>query len=299
MSIIFSESLSRAVVYPVPERTNAISYIYTPDRLVVAAHLKDTWTTINHTVSSDLDERDRFYRVHCSGGEFEDGGRCESVRNYGVQFDTICPDGYSVPNDTKEYSFTPAQSIFQIDLDIANKKNIFTHIGGAKARMRGTKVEDGKIFLTTLSLNPSNVLGDNYICWGSQVQPDNLRGIVNLFFSSRFNNDIVSVRDFRLNCTSIRRAVNAGDYDTCKYNFIADSADALLMIHSGVHLGAFFQMTAAGFKPIPECSSIIVIPLKVVEIDHEGETYRGYKTPYDACRKSWFVSSTGELVGQL
>ena len=58
-------------------------------------------------------------------------------------------------------------------------------------------------------------------------------------------------------------------------------------------------MTAAGFKPISECSSIIMIPLKTVEIEHDGETYRGYKTPYDSCRKRWFVSTTGELVGQL
>jgi hypothetical protein len=299
MSIIFSEDLARAVVYPVPNRTNAISYIYTPDRLVVAVHLKDKWATINHTESSNEFDLDAFYGAHCSVCDFEGGGRCESVVNDGLLGDTICPRGFSVPNNTEEYSFTSAQSIFQIDLNIANKKHIFTHIAGAKARMQGTKVEDGKIILTRLTLSPSNVHEDHSICWGRQMEPNNLKGIVNLFFSSRFNDDIVTVRNFRRNCTSIRRGVINGNFESSRYNYIAASADALLMIHSGVHLGAFFQMTAAGFKPIPECTSTIVIPLNAVEIEHEGETYRGYKTPYDACRKSWFVSPTGELVGQL
>jgi hypothetical protein len=204
-----------------------------------------------------------------------------------------------VPDVDVDYSFFSAPAIFNIYLDIADKKKIFTHIDKAKAILQGTKVVDDKILVTETVTRPSNVHDSYNICWGTQSQPNNLRGIANLFFSSEFNDDLTSVRGFRQNCTKIRRAVTGDEFTTSRYTFIADSADALLMIHSGVHLGAFFQMTAAGFKPISECSSIIMIPLKSVEIEHEGETYRGYKTPYDSCRKSWFVSTTGELVGQL
>jgi hypothetical protein len=296
MSIIFSEDLARAVVYPVPDRTTAISYIYTPDRLLIAAHLKDRWAKIKSMNEEPLDE---FYQDFCVYCTFQDGGRCASVSARGLHSDTICPRGLVVPDVDVDYSFFSAPAIFNIYLDIADKKKIFTHIDRAKAILQGTKVVDDKILVTVSVTRPSNVHDSYNICWGTQSQPNNLRGIANLFFSSEFNDDLTSVRGFRQNCTKIRRAVTGDEFTTGRYTFIADSADALLMIHSGVHLGAFFQMTAAGFKPISECSSIIMIPLKTVEIEHEGETYRGYQTPYDSCRKSWFVSTTGELVGQL
>jgi hypothetical protein len=300
MSIIFSEDLARAVVYPVPDRTTAISYIYTPDRLLIAAHLKDKWATINAKTSEDEDALDGFWAENCALCTFLDGGRCASVVARGLYSDTICPRGLAVPDVVEEVvGFTSAQTIFEIYLDIADKKDIFTHRDRAKAILRGTKVVDDKILVTETARRPSNVHDSYSICWGTQSQPDNLRGIANLFFSSEFNDDLTSVESFRQNCTKIRRAVTGDEFTTSRYTFIADSADALLMIHSGVHLGAFFQMTAAGFKPISECSSIIMIPLKTVEIEHEGETYRGYKTPYDSCRKRWYVSTTGELVGQL
>jgi hypothetical protein len=300
MSIIFSEDLARAVVYPVPDRTTAISYIYTPDRLLIAAHLKDKWATINVKTSEDEDALDEFWVENCAYCTFLDGGRCASVVARGLDSDTICPMDLVVPDVVEEVvGFTSAQTIFEIYLDIADKKDIFTHRDRAKAILRGTKVVDDKILVTETARWPSNVHDSYNICWGLQSQPDNLRGIANLFFSSEFNGDLTSVYQFEENCTAIRRDVSAGEFITSRYTFITGSADALLMIHSGVHLGAFFQMTAAGFKPISECSSIIMIPLKTVEIEHEGETYRGYKTPYDSCRKRWFVSTTGELVGQL
>jgi hypothetical protein len=299
MSIIFSEDLARAVVYPVPDRTTAISYIYTPDRLLIAAHLKDKWAKIKSMNEEPLDE---FYRDFCVYCTFQDGGRCASVSARGLLSDTICPRGLVVPDLDVDYNFFSAPAIFEIYLGITDKKNIFTHIDKARAVLRGTKVVDDKILVTETVERPSNVYNSNdsyNICWGTQSQPDNLRGIANLFFSSEFNDDLTSVKSFRQNCTKIRRAVTGDEFTTSRCTFIADSADALLMIHSGVHLGAFFQMTAAGFKPISECSSIIMIPLKTVEIEHEGETYRGYQTPYDSCCKRWFISTTGELVGQL
>jgi hypothetical protein len=310
MSILFSENLARATVYPVPHKTTAISYNYTPDRLTIAAHLKDKWTMINQKISSDVRLLDNFFSnncYYCEHSWYENAntyGRCESVENNGVTPDTICPRGLNLPNQTITHKFSVAPTIFEIDLNIANSDKLFKHIGKARAWLRGTKVENNEIYLTDYVDTPPNVYKDStyHVCWGNNTQPESLKGIVNVFFSSDFKNETVmnSLSSFKRYSSELRKEIAADNFGCSSRNkYLTQTADALLLIHSGSQLSAYFQMIASGFKPIPECSSIIMIPLVFVEIEHEGETYRGFKTPSDACNKKWFVSPSGEIVGQL
>lgn len=311
MSILFSENLARATVYPVPHKTTAISYKYTPDRLTIAAHLKDKWTMINQKTPRDVRLLDNFFNNNCYycehhwSEEYNKYGRCESVETNGLTSETICPrNGLTVPNQSTTHKFSVGPTIFEIDLNIVNGYKLFKHIGTASAWLRGTKVENDNIYVTDYVDTPPNVYKDGTyaVCWGNNTQPESLKGIVNVFFSSKFKDESVmnSLSSFKRYSSELRKEIAADNFGCSSRNkYLTQSADALLLIHSGSQLEAYFQMIASGFKPIPECSSIIMIPLVFVEIEHEGETYRGFKTPSDACNKKWFVSPSGEIVGQL
>lgn len=311
MTILFSETLARATIYPVPHKTTAISYVYTPDRLTIAAHLKDKWTMINQETASNVRLLDEFYSNYCYCCEHEyyeddnEYGRCASVENNRcVTSDTVCPRGLPIPSPAT-HKFSVAPTIFEIDLNIANSNNLFKHKDVARARIQGSKLENNQIYLTSFVETPPNVYvhPEYKVCWGNNTQPESLKGIVNVFFSSKFKDESImnTLSSFKRFSTELRKHISADNfnYSPSRYRYITQTADALLLIHSGTQIAAFFQMIAAGFKPIPECSSIIMIPLVSVEIEHEGETYRGFKTPSDACNKKWFVSPSGEVVGQL
>lgn len=309
MSIIFSEAPSKGQLHRLPSETDAISYSFSSDRLVLSAHMKDDVATVNQVNPLHRREYDSFFSNNCYNCRHDSGSRCSAVQSVGGFFPdtfpdsvTRCPAGNTIPS-SNNVNFKVAPTIFQINLNIVSPRHRFESVGFSFAVLQATKVINKRIKLSRNKKPLANTWAEsNAICWGGNNQPKNLRGIAKLFFEAPFNNDLVSIQQFESNCNAVKNDIEMDNFYrtySTRYNYLADRADALYMIHAEDNVATFFWLLSAGFKPIKEAPFLILLPLTQMQIEHEGTVYHGYSTPNDACNKQWFINRSGDLLGQM
>lgn len=300
-SFLFSDTPAKVYLHLLPQKTNAISYTYTPDVLTLSAHMEDNFAQVDQVDPRNRSIYDQFYRDNCYSCRYEKSGRCESVRNYGVNSDTVCPRGFKFEEEEK-VTFDVSPAIFHCPLRLSDTKRFQRISNSTKVYLQASKVNDKRIKLSKTRKPLANTWSsNNVICWGRNSAPKSLRGMVDLFFNSPFNNDLVSIQEFVTNSKVVKEDLEKDNFfrTYSRYKFIAEKADALLMLHAEDNVQAFFWMLSAGFKTISEASHLMLIPLKETVLEHEGISYPGFLTPSDACNKEWFVTKSGDLIGQL
>ena len=309
MSIIFSEAPSKGKLHLLPSETDAVSYNFTPDRLLLSAHMKDDVAKVNQVNPLSGRVYDSFFSRNCYNCTHNSQRRCKAVQDGGGFYfttfpveQTHCPSGIEIPKAT-EINFDVAPTIFQINLNIANPRHRFESVDYNLAILQATKVVNKRIKLSRNKKALANTWQENNnICWGRNNQPKNLRGIAKLFFEAPFNNDLVSIEQFKRNCETVKSDIEMDNFYrtySTRYSYLADKADALYMIHAEDNVATFFWLLSAGFKPIKEAPFLILLPLTEMQIEHEGVVYHGYSTPNDACNKQWFINRSGDLLGQM
>lgn len=315
MSAIFPTEPAKVKLHLVPQNTDVLTY-RVEDTLVISAWMPDRF---QHIHQSREETNDEFYERYCEGcsrnccdfleqyydedlkdvdwdhPDLED--HC-SVYDNGYNGQT-CPRGF-YPEDT-EVSFDVANMVFEIHLTHLGKVPRFEYVKDS-AFLQAGKLVDGE-FQATDILMASNVFGsEDYpegICWGYNPKPHNLREMVTNYFSTPFNNDLVSLEDFAENCYSIRNyRVYEGNLHENE-TYLCKNADALMILDAEENVQGFYTMLMAGFKPLEKAPHVILIPLYETEFERAGSSYRGYQTVPDAVGKPWFISPTGEDVGLL
>lgn len=301
-SILFSDTPAKGYLHPLPNKTTAISYSYTPDLLTISAHMEDNFAHVEQRDPQTSRYYDSFFQTNCYNCKFENGGRCQSVRDSGFgPSTTVCPRGIEI-DQGDEVKFDVAPAIFNIPLQLSPKQRFVPQAHFNRVWLQASMVKDKRIKLSRNRKGLANTWsGSNVICWGRNQEPKNLRGMVRLFFESPFNNDLVSIKEFVENNEIIKKDVETGNFfrTYSRYKFITEKSDALFMLHAEDNVQAFFWMISAGFKPIADASHLMLIPLTETVLEHEGNSYPGYLTEPDSCNKQWFVTKSGDLIGQL
>lgn len=213
-----------------------------------------------------------------------------------------CPEGNVIEDDSIDMKI--ANMVFKVGLNYKSKYNIFS-VESDSACLRAGKVEFDRVYSTDF-YQASNVFGDStqigHICWGGNTAPDNLKGIVDVYFNSPFNNDLLPVTIFDINCENLRRDVQNDNFKLLhneKFLCYGGEADAVLLVHAEYNIPAFFTLLSAGFQPLEELKYVMIIPLQEVRIEKDGAFYDGYQTSPDSLNKRWFISSSYDLVGQI
>jgi hypothetical protein len=301
-SIIFSDTNPVGSVHLVPKNAQAISYKYTPDRLFLYAHLGDNYATVDQPNMITRNEVSRFYERHCFNCRHENGSRCSEVRNNGYQPGTPCPAGHRIP-EVEHLNFQVAPSIFEYGMKLTKNDNGTRFVqSDTRVFLQASMVTNKRIKVGKNKLSTSNVHADTYVvCWGSTEMPNSLRSMVNNFFRSIFNNDLTTLNQFIRNNDAVKADLATDNFfrTYSSYRVISENADAIYVIHSEDNLAAYFWLNAAGFKPIPESNNLMFVPLTETTIDIDGYAYSGYMTEPDKCKKSWFITPDGQLIGQL
>ena len=311
MSTIFPTKPPKATLHFVPKDAEFISY-HIDDTLVLSAWMPDGFHTVESTSNESNDD---FFERYCDNCErnrysfleqFRDedgdidydqipGGNCDVYDDgYSGQH---CPKGYKKENDI--ISFPISNMVFSIILSHLGKGKRFLRMSDTAYLSAGEVTCEGKIKRTSTRM-ASNVFGDSEypegICWGYNLKPNNLSEIVLEYVATPFNNDLLSVRGFESNC-HVTRNDNFKFESTDKY--LCSGKSALLLLDASENLSAFFQMISAGFTSLSEAPHIMILPLFEKTITLETHFISGYCTDLDAVGKSWFVSNSGEILGQV
>lgn len=326
MSLIFQETAPKVHVHKLPKGAEFFSYRL-DDFLKINAWMPDDYQEIHQhfEMTSDC-----FYETYCS----ECVRNCYSFLNQHADDDGeivwsdieggemnhcwVYDEGYtgqSCPEGNEHEDFTVdmriANMVFQVSLTYKYNKNrsydatFVTH--SDKAFLRAGVVNDDLTISATRTKMASNVFGDEYevgsICWGANDAPNNLRGVVEEYFNSPYNNDLLPVNQFEINSSYIRREKNRGNFqEITGENFLSygENVDSLILVHAEQNIPAFFTLLSAGFNPIESAPYLMLIPAKGTQIEVNGNTYYGYETIPDALNKKWFISSDEQvLVGQI
>jgi hypothetical protein len=302
-SLLFSETPAKGSLHLLPRNTTAISYNYSPDQLLLAAHLEDNCAKVDQLNPADRSACDVFFNENCYNCTHDNGRRCRSVQESGFNFQTVCPRGLEIPTSDK-VEFDVAPAIFHCYLKLSQGERFQSY--NSKAFLQGTTVSNKRIKLSRNRKPMANTWGrsneDFKICWGGNYPPKSLRGMVKLFFDSPFNNDLVKIRDFVANNQVVKNDIQSDNYFrtyATRYTFITEKADALFLLHAEDNVAAFFWMLAAGFKPLKNANHLMLLPVMETQLEHEGVTYPGYLTQKDSCNKEWFITKNGDLIGQL
>jgi hypothetical protein len=301
-SVLFSESPAKGNLHLLPQQTAAISYTFTPDRLFLAAHMEENFAKVDQVDPSSRSDYDDFYRANCHNCTHENGRRCRWVSDYGIGPDTVCPKGLTLPEE-QWVTFDVAPTVFQIGLNIKSRDQRFqVSPDRQSAFLQATQVSNNRIKFSRQRKHLANTHSSHSICWGNNEKPKSLKSMVKLFFETPFNNDLTKIREFVRNNEIVKTDITADNFFRTyaqNYNFIAEKADALFMLHAEDNVAAFFWMISAGFKPIKDAKYMMLLPLRETVLEHEGVKYPGYLTMADSCKKEWFVTKNGELIGQL
>lgn len=287
------------------------------ENLIIKAWMPDGYSKINQHNSMSCDD---FYNEFCEECErncytylkdFMDddneidwteipGGESEHCYVYEEGYSgQYCPRGF-VMEDTK-IDFKIPNMVFQIGL---NYKTGLFGVESDSARLRAGVIINDQVYATN-SYQASNVFGDSTvidnICWGGNNAPNTLKGIVETYFNSPFNNDLLPITKFEENCRNLLADVNVGNFSLSKDNFICygTQADALILVHAEENKDAFFTLLSAGFKPLESLQCVIAIPILKTVVEKELALYSGYITLPDSVGKSWFLTEDGLLVGQV
>lgn len=325
MSVIFPTEPAKVNLHMLPKGAEMITY-NVKDAINISAWMPDGFQTVEHKSHSS---NDNFFHDNCEDchrnchsflAQYidEDGdidwdepglvGHC-NVYDEGYHGQS-CPEGYELEDD--EFCFDVSNMVFTISLTHLGEPPRFNCVADSAYLQAGRVNEDGGLEATCIHM-ASNVFGGEEhpegICWGYNRKPENLREIVLDYFNAPFNNDLLSVRGFEINCETTRH--NKEDYDYYKEGYLfnrnerhlADGADALMLVDAELNIQAFYTMLMAGFRPLPKAPHVMMIPLYEHEFVRDGAEFRGYKTKEDAVGKVWYVHPNGleegVLVGQL
>jgi hypothetical protein len=311
MSAIFPTKPPEGTLHFIPKNAEFISYRIA-DNLVISAWMPNGFYTVEANFS---DDNDKFFEDHCDGCERncssfledyidEDGDVCwDDIPNgHCMVYDEgyhgqDCPKGYDMEEEI--FNFPVSNMVFEIGLSHLGESDKFSRQSDSAYLCMGKLTEDNQILSTDI-LMASNVFGSaDYvegICWGYNMKPNNLSEIVLAYTTTPFNNDLLPVKCFYDNCLEARSFdFYPADNDT----YLCSGKSALLLLDAGKHISAFFQMLSAGFTSIPEAPHIMVLPLSEKTITLGEHSVAGYCTDLDAVGKSWFVSSSGEILGQV
>ena len=319
MSLIFPTEPSKTVVHPLPKKAERITYSVA-DTLWIKAWMSDGLYNIQQ--ESDV-SHDDFYHEHCDSchrncydflTEYEDeDGEIDwdtpELRNHCNVYDNgysgqPCPEGNVLEPEEVDFELGPI--VFGINLNHLNTRYPkFDKEGDTAYLCAGYEDADGN-FHSTEKYLPANVYGNSdypgNICWGNNDRPQYLSGIVESYFKTPFNSDLVPLKEFERASSEISflsedlTNFNENEEDKVLCNF---SPDSLMLIDASSHAPAFFQMLTAGFKSLPEAPHIMMIPLFQSEVVKNGHTYSGYLTVKDDLDKQWFVTHDGLIVGQI
>ncbi len=317
MSVIFPTKPPEAIIHFIPKNAEFISY-RVEDNLILSAWMPDGLFTINHAVE---DSNDYFHESYCDGCE----RNCSSYLDDYLDEDGVviwegvpggydcevydegyhgqdCPKGYE--KEEEVFNFPVSNMVFEINLSHQGTTEPFSRQTDTAYLCAGKLDEQNQIIATDAYM-ASNVFGSpgdmEGICWGYNQKPDNLSEVVLQYISTPFNNDLLRIQAFYDNCQEARRAIQCNDYlrvsDSGTY--LCSGKSALLLLDARQHISAFFQMLSAGFTSLPEAPHVMILPLSERTITLGTHSISGYCTDSDAVGKSWFVSSSGEILGQV
>jgi hypothetical protein len=316
MSAIFPTKPPEGTLHFIPKNAEFISYRI-GDNLVISAWMPDGFYTVETNITKTNDE---FFEDYCDGCErncssfldqyadedgdinWDDipGGHC-AVYDEGYH-GQHCPLGNE--EEEEPFDFSVSNMVFEIHLSHLGKWGRFSRQSDSAYLCAGKLTEDNQILATDVFM-ASNVFGSaedlEGICWGYNTKPSNLSEIVSQYISTPFNNDLLHIRSFYENCDSTRSAIRVNDFfpvgagDT----YLCSGKNALLLLDASKHVSAFFQMLSAGFTSLPKAPHIMILPLSETTINLGTHSISGYCTDLDAVGKSWFVSSSGEILGQM
>lgn len=331
MSAIFQTTPPQVKVHPLPIRAKYISYGFT-DTLEITAWMPDN---IYHVDSEYEQSVDEFYHENCVGcsrntEEYlqqymddegnvdwdEVGDHCD-VYNKGYTGQRC---DYGCVKGKESYNFNVCQMAFKIHLSHLNPINkefsnytddrYFKTTPYDGAFLCGSKVNDLGVLMTTSKRLPSNVFGYNNepgaICWGTVKDPQTLRAIETSFFTAESNNDLVSIREFHLNSSTIETLSKREDmYRLYDDNVIIDNTrssvpmDTLVIVDAEMHVNAFFTLLCAGYTPAVGASHVMLIAARETMLERNGAFFQGYLTAPDSMGHEWFVSQDCLLIGRV
>lgn len=316
MSAIFPTKPPEATLHFIPKNAEFISYRVV-DNLILSAWMPDGFFTAECATSESNDE---FHENYCEGCERNcssflddfldvDGevlwdeipeGHCD-VYNDGYHGQP-CPKGHEKKDENIKFSV--ANMVFEIHLSHRDTDTPFSRQSDTAFLCSGKLTEENQITSTDVYM-ASNVFGSSEylegICWGYNRKPTNLSEIVSAYISTPFNNDLLGIQEFYDNCYELRRSIRTNDYEPVVDGdtYLCSGKSALLLIDASRHINAFFQMLSAGFTPLSEAPHIMILPLSERTITLGANSTSGYCTDSDALGKQWFVSSSGEILGQM
>ena len=319
MSYVFQSAPPQVEVHKLPRRAKFFTYAAS-DHLTISAWMPDGFDSVSQEIK---ETNDQFYHNYCGGCErnchdylqeyMDEDGEIDDYRlgpHCFVYEDGYhgqgCPEGNEKQDE--EITFDIADMVFEIDLNITNRRALFSKVGDS-AYLSAGYVDDSEegepVVFKTYNYSASNVFGSashpEAICWGSARRPENLREIVTNYAATPFNNDLTKIPSFGHHCDLVREQIASDNYEVASQNFLCEGngVDALLMLDAEKNIPAFFTMLCAGFKSLPELPHIMLIGATEATLERGGAAYQGYLTIPDAVGKQWFVSKDLQLVGQV
>jgi hypothetical protein len=320
MSVIFPTEPPHVHIHILPRNSEHITYRVSDD-LRISAWMPEGL----HNISQRRQESyDGFFSRCCRGchrncyeflndhtdedGEIDwdiiDGGYNGHCFVYDNGYDgQSCPEGEDL--ETYDFNLTIPNMVFEIALTHIGKEHPKFSKTTDSAYLCAGKYEDG-VFYSTDTFSASNVFGGDdepeNICWGYNRRPTTLREIASQYFSTPFNDDILSLDGFEENCSYLRSRISTDSFDVNRYDTYlcnGSDADALILVDAENNVPAFFTLLSAGFKSLPKAPHIMMVPIREAVINRGGNTYEGYQTIADSVGKQWFVTKDGFLVGQI
>jgi hypothetical protein len=317
MSAIFPTKPPKGTLHFIPKTADFISYRI-GDNLIISAWMPNEFHHIEANIEKSNDE---FFESYCDGCErncssfldqyadedgdvnWDDvpGGHC-MVYDEGYHGQD-CPLGHE-EDDEELVDFPVSNMVFEIHLSHLGKMNRFSRQSDSAYLCAG-KLTEGNEILCTDTLRASNVFGSDEfsenICWGYNSVPHNLSEIIRMYTTTSTNNDLLPVRCFYDNCKEILSLIRLDEFGPVEDGdtYLCSDKSALLLLDASEHVSAFFQMLSAGFTSLPKAPHIMILPLSEKAITVGTHSISGYCTDLDAVGKSWFVSSDGEILGQM
>lgn len=324
MSVIFPTSPAKVRIHPLPSKANFISYINSGGAISLKAWMPSGLYSFTKRVKeSYYSKNDQFFHFYCKKcprncQEYHDDTypvETKSGRSYWLEsmfFEkTDCFTYYAgyigqdCPLNNSKDDIKWAEEVVNISdttliihLNKKLERSSLSALRGGAALQAGY-VKEGEVFSTPVLLSANTYYhGDS--CWGENRVPDTLREMVQTYFYSEFNNDLMSLSRYKGNIELNEQYKKMNRYSPSDNDkFLCQGYDNLMMLDSTQDVQAFYTMLMAGFTPLPELPQYMLIPMDTCTIVKDDTYYLGYKTEADSVGRHWYVSSEGFLIGQL
>lgn len=322
MSVIFPTQPAKVKIHPIPSNANFISYSNSFGAIALKAWMPSGLANFSYTESSlYASDDDEFYLTFCESCErncsqyFSDTYKYDFSLCRRTFFNNLrdteqdctvyyhgyhgeeCPLGNTLDDNDEMTEVTISDTVITIFL---NRRLLPSHSLKGEAVLCSGYVKDDEVY-TTQILRSGNCWTNNAICWGDNRKPDNLRGMVNTYLYSSFNNDLTGLENYKNNNIRLEELKkNQNSYRKSMHDkFLCQGYDNLMMLDAHDDIQAFYTMLMAGFTPLPEFPHYMLIPMDTCTIAKNDNYYLGYKTEADSVGRHWYVSSEGFLIGQL